>query len=76
MRSFTVPCSDHQIEVDTELMLVKLYRNAWNRDSSGTPDEIYTYATLRADRRLLESLTAMLAGSDAADLEQLVVAGN
>ncbi len=50
-----------------------LYLNAWNRASSGTPDRIHTYAALRADRSLLESLTAMLPGADGAELARLVM---
>ena len=49
-----------------------LYRNAWNRDSSGTPDETYTFEALRSDRALMVALTAMLAGNDAAELQRLV----
>jgi hypothetical protein len=73
VRSFSVPCTDHQIDVDTEGGLVLLYLNAWNRASSGTPDRIHTYAALRADRSLLESLTAMLPGADGAELARLVM---
>ena len=72
MASFTVPFTDHQIEVDTERRVVMLYLNAWNRESSGTPDETYTFDALRADRGLMVLLTAMLAGNDAAELERLV----
>ena len=35
MASFTVPYTDHQIEVDTEKREVLFFRNAWNRESSG-----------------------------------------
>lgn len=73
MRSFAVPYTDHQIDVDTEGELVLLYLNAWNRASSGTPDRIYAYAALRADRSLLASLTAMLPGADGAELARLVM---
>ncbi|MGV1089356.1 MAG: hypothetical protein ACOYBX_15355, partial [Mycobacterium sp.] len=66
--------TDHQIEVDTDRRLVLFYRNAWNRDSSGTPDETYTFDALRADHGLMVLLTAMLAGNDAAELERLVQA--
>lgn len=72
MASFTVPYTDHQIDVDTDRRVVMLYLNAWNRDSSGTPDETYTFDALRADSALLLTLTAMLAGNDAAELERLV----
>ncbi len=72
MRSFTVPYTDHQIEVDTQRRVVMLYLNAWNRDSSGTPDETYSFEALRSDRGLMVALTAMLAGNDAAELERLV----
>lgn len=74
MRSFTVPYTDHQIDVDTDRHVVMLFLNAWNRESSGTPDETYTFETLRADRGLMVALTAMLAGNDAAELERLVTA--
>jgi hypothetical protein len=74
MRSFTVPYTDHQIDVDTEHRVVMLFLNAWNRESSGTPDETYTFETLRADSGLMVALTAMLAGNDAAELERLVTA--
>lgn len=72
MASFTVPYTDHQIEVDTGRRVVMLYRDAWNRESSGTPDETYDFDALRADSGLMEFLTGMLAGNDAADLERLV----
>lgn len=72
MASFTVPYTDHQIEVDPQRRVVMFYRNAWNRDSSGTPDETYTFETLLADRGLMVMLTAMLAGNDAAEMERLV----
>ena len=72
MPSYTVPYTDHQIEVDTDKRLVLFYRNAWNRESSGTPDETYTFESLLADRGLMVGLTAMLAGNDAAELERLV----
>ena len=74
MASFTVPYTDHQIEVDAERRLVLFYRNAWNRDSSGYPDETYTFDALKADQGLMVMLTAMLAGNDAAELERLVQA--
>lgn len=72
MRSFTVPYTDHQIEVDTDRRVVMMFLNAWNRESSGTPDETYTFEAIRADRGLMVALTAMLAGNDAAELERLV----
>lgn len=72
MASFTVPYTDDQIEVDTERRLVLYYRNAWNRESSGTPDETYAFELLLADRGLMVGLTALLAGNDAAELERLV----
>ena len=74
MPSYTVPYTDHQIEVDTDKRLVLFYRDAWNRESSGYPDETYTFDALKADRGLLVALTAMLAGNDAAELERLVQA--
>ncbi len=74
MRSFPVPYTDDQIDVDTERRLVLLFRDAWNRNSSGTPDETYSYSALRADRALLASLTAMLPGADGAELRRLVMA--
>lgn len=70
--SFTVPYTDHQIEVDTERQVVMLFRNAWNRESSGYPDETYTFESLRSDRGLMVLLTAMLSGDDAAEFERLV----
>lgn len=72
MSSFTVPYTDDQIEVDTERRVVMWFRNAWNRESSGYPDEIYTFDALLADQGLLELLTGMLAGNDAAELERLI----
>jgi hypothetical protein len=75
VRSFTVPYTDHQIEVDTRRRVVMLYLNAWNRDSSGTPDETYTFEALRGDRGLIVALTAMLAADDGAELERLVATG-
>jgi hypothetical protein len=75
VRSFTVPYTDHQIDVDTEAGVVMLYLNAWNRDSSGTPDEAYTFAALQADPPLMALLAAMLPGADGDELERLVMAG-
>ena len=74
MASFTVPYTDHQIEVDPEHEVVMLFRNAWNRESSAYPDETYTFDTLRADRGLMVLLSAMLASNDAAEFERLVSA--
>ncbi len=70
-----MPYTDHQIEVDTRRRVVMLYLNAWNRDSSGTPDETYTFEALRGDRGLIVALTAMLAADDGAELERLVATG-
>ena len=72
MTSFTVPYTDDQIEVDTARRVVLVFRNAWNRESSGIPDEIYAFDVLRADPELLVSLTSTLAGADAAELERLI----
>ena len=72
MPSFTVPYTDDQIEVDTTRRQVLLFRNAWNRESSGYPDETYTFETLLADKGLLVLLTASLAGNDAAEFERLI----
>ena len=72
MPSFTVPYTDDQIEVDTVRRQVLLFRNAWNRESSGYPDETYTFETLLADKGLLVLLTASLAGNDAAEFERLI----
>lgn len=72
MASFTVPYTDHQIEVDSARRVVLLYRNAWNRESSGIPDETYPFEALKADPSKMLLLTAMLAGNDAAELERLV----
>jgi len=70
--SFTVPHTDDQIEVDTDRRVVMLFRNAWNRESSGYPDETYTFDALLADNGLLVPLTAMLAGNDSAELQRLI----
>ncbi len=70
--SFTVPYTDDQIEVDTARRAVMLFRNAWNRESSGYPDETYTFETLLADNGLRVLLTASLAGNDAAECERLI----
>lgn len=72
MASFTVPYTDDQMDVDSAARVVLYYRNAWNRDSSGTPDETYTFDALKADPSLLGMLSAKLAGNDAAELERLV----
>ena len=72
MSSFTVPYTDDQIEVDTARRVVMWFRNAWNRESSGYPDEAYTFDALLADPGLLVLLTGMLAGNDAAELERLI----
>ena len=72
MPSFTVPYTDDQIEVDPDRRQVMVFRNAWNRESSGYPDQIYTFDALLADKSLLVLLTAMLAGNDAAELERLI----
>ena len=70
--SFTVPYTDDQIEVDIERRVVMLFRNAWNRESSGYPDETYNFDALLADKGLLALLTASLAGHDAAEFERLI----
>lgn len=70
MYSFGVPHTDDQIEVDTQRRTVMLFRNAWNRQSSGYPDETYTFDQLLTDRRRLEMLTQLLAASDADELER------
>lgn len=70
--SFTVPYTDHQIEIDPDRGLVMLYLNAWNRQSCGTPDKTYPFDALRADKALMALLTGMLAHDDAAELERLV----
>ena len=72
MPSFTVPYTDDQIEVDPDRRQVMVFRNAWNRESSGYPDQTYTFDALLADKSLLVLLTSMLAGNDAAELERLV----
>lgn len=72
MRSFPVPFSDDQIDVDTTRRVVLLYRNAWNRESCGTPDQTHSFDQLQADRILRESLTSMLGGADSAELERLI----
>ena len=45
---------------------MRLFRNAWNRQSSGYPDEVYTFDQLTADPARLEPLLNMLAPGDAA----------
>ena len=72
MRSFPVPHTDDQVDVDTARRVVLLYRNAWNRESCGTPDHVYSFEVLRADRALRESLTAVLDDAAAAELERLI----
>ncbi len=49
-----------------------LFRNAWNRDSCGTPDETYTFAALRQNPEVLDRLTALLVAADAAELRLLI----
>lgn len=68
--SFTVPFSDDQIEVDGARKTVSLFRNAWNRESSGYPDETWTFAELQQDSALRASVLGRLAQSDAATLER------
>jgi hypothetical protein len=70
--SFTVPYTDDQIEVDPDRRQVLVFRNAWNRESSGYPDQTYTFDALLADKGLLVLLTASLAGNDAAEFERLI----
>ena len=72
MSSFSVPYTDHQIQVDTERRVVTELRGASNRESSGYPDETYPFDALLADEGLLILLTAMLAANDAAELERLI----
>lgn len=72
MPAFTVPFSDDQLEVDTGRGLVMVFRNAWNRDSTGSPDETYTFAALRADPGLLARLAGTLSAGDATELRDLV----
>ncbi len=72
MDSYVVPYTDDQIEVDAGRRTVSLFRNAWNRESSGYPDETYTFDELTADPALLAPLLAMLAPSDAAEMERRI----
>lgn len=72
MPAFTVPFSDDQLEVDTGRGLVMVFRNAWNRESTGSPDETYTFAALRADPGLLARLAGTLSAGDATELRDLV----
>ncbi len=70
MSSFAVPHTDDQIEVDTQWRTVMVFRNAWNRQSSGYPDETYTFDELLGDQSRLATLTQTLAASDAAEFER------
>lgn len=72
MASFTVPFTDDQIDVDPVRRVVLLYRNAWNRESCGSPDETYPFDALRGDAALMQTLTGMLAADDAAELQRLI----
>lgn len=72
MPAFTVPFSDDQLEVDTGRGLVMVFRNAWIRESTGSPDETYTFAALRADPGLLARLAGTLSAGDATELRDLV----
>ena len=72
MESFVVPYTDDQVEVDSELRTVRLFRNAWNRHSSGYPDEVYTFDQLRADPARLEALVNTLEPGDAKALIRLI----
>lgn len=72
MPSFAVPHTDDQIDVDTGREVVMLFRNAWNRDSCGTPDETHTFAVLRQSPELLARITEMLTAPQAAELRLLV----
>ena len=76
VKSFTVPYTDHQIEVDSESRTVSLFLNAWNRESSAYPDETYGFDALRTDPGLMVLVTGMLAGDDAAELQRLVGASS
>ena len=72
VESFVVPYTDDQVEVDSELRTVRLFRNAWNRQSIGYPDEVYTFDQLTADPTRLEALLNMLGPGDAKALDRLV----
>ena len=72
MESFVVPYTDDQVEVNSELRTVRLFRNAWNRQSSGYPDEVYTFDQLRADPARLEALANTLGPGDAKALIRLI----
>ena len=72
MPSFAVPHTDDQIDVNPDEAVVMLFRNAWNRDSCGTPDETYTFAALRQNPEVLDRLTALLVAADAAELRLLI----
>lgn len=72
MPSFTVPYTDDQIDVDVDRRVVRYYQDAWNRNSSGTPDRTYTFDALLADRKLLLRLTCLMAGNDATELEKII----
>lgn len=72
MDSFPVPFTDDQIEVDPHQGTVSLFRNAWNRQSCGEPDQSWTFAELRQDSETLAALLDALAASDAAELERQI----
>lgn len=49
-----------------------LFRNAWNRDSCGTPEETHTFAELRQNPQVLDRLAEMLGSAEAGELRLLV----
>lgn len=75
MSSFTVPFTDDQIDVDPESRTVRLFRNAWNRESCGIPDETHTFDALLADPDALTRLAAMLAEGDRRRFEREIRGG-
>lgn len=75
MASFSVPFTDDQVDVDLVRGVVMVFRNAWNRESSGIPDEVHTFEELRSDPGLLDQLTSVLVDSDGAELKRLVARG-
>ena len=73
MESFVVPYTDDQVEVDSELRTVRLFRNAWNRQSSGYPDEVlYLRPADGPIPTRLEALSTRLGPGDAKALNRLI----
>ena len=64
------------LEIFTTKKEVHFYRDPWGRDSSGTPDEIYTFDKLASEKKNLLLLKTNLNEIDWKAFEEMVFEGN